>query len=369
MQETSIAYIGLDHHHRDPYFQIFDQLPVEIAAVAEPDESFDIGSIGVDEERPDSLESDVDIAAMLSDASVYRDPIECIENEDVDLVWITLSNADTPAVVEAAVDRGFDVFAEKPAARTAADLEPVARKIRDSDVTFGTAYFYRAHPVPKELRSRVLDGFFGDVWSLESRLMATKLEHRRTDHYLYEDKPSRGGILQWIGCHYVDLTTWILDEEVTRVSAQMKSFDEDADIEDGVTIQFETASGTIGTFTTGYFLREGKDSNISIYGSDAWATSPIRARVARDVPIELDIDSESDDWFGAPNRTFTYDMAFNHPPFGDFGFDFFEQFFEAREGSASTPAGIDDALRVLRIMDAAYESADVGEWVDVDPTP
>lgn len=369
MAETSIGYIGLDHHHRDPYFQIFDQLPVEITAVAEPDEAFDVGAIGVDEDRPDSLESDVDIGAMLADASVYRDPQELIANEDVDLVWITLSNRDTPAVIEAAVDRGFDVFSEKPGARTAEDLAPVARKVRDADVTFGTSYFYRGHPVPKELRERVKDGFFGDVWELESRLMATKLEHRRTDHYLYDDAASRGGILQWIGCHYVDLTAWILDEEITRVNAQMKTFDEgDSDVEDAVTLQFESESGTIGTFTTGYYLREGKDSNISIYGSDGWATSPIRARVARDVPIDLDLDSESEDWVGAPTRTFTYDMAFNRPPFGDFGFDYFQQFFDAIEGDAPTPAGIDDAMRVLRIMDAAYESAERGEWVDVEPT-
>lgn len=365
MSNVRIGYAGLDHHHRDPYFQLFEQLPVEVVAAAEPDESFDIGTLREDEERPDSMETDVDAGEIVGDAPFYRDPVEMVESEALDLVWVTLSNRDTPTVLEAGVDQGYDIFTEKPGARTAADLEPVAEKVRERDVTVGTDYFYRYHPIAKALRRRVADGFFGDVWAFESKLHATQLAHRRTDHYLYQWAPSRGGIVQWIGLHYIDLLMDVLGENITRVCAQTIDRTDDTDVEDGATLQFETESGAIGTVTTGYYVHEGKETEVAIYGDDAWATTPLRSRVDRDEPVDLELFSDDPDWMGAPNRTITYDIAYDRPPFGDFGFEFFEEFIAACQGDAASPAGIDDLLRVLRVLDAIYESADTDRWVSV----
>jgi len=44
--------------------------------------------------------------------------------------------------------------------------------------------------------------------------------------------------------------------------------------------------------------------------------------------------------------------------------DYFEAFFDGVE-TGDVPATVDDALCLLRVLDAAYESAERDSWVDV----
>ncbi|KZN23292.1 hypothetical protein A4G99_14740 [Haladaptatus sp. R4] len=212
---TKIGYVGLDHHHCQPYLDSIDQLDVELTATA--DERF----------TPEAL--DIETA---SDAPHYGSVERLLDDSDVDLVWITLSNRDTPEVIEAAVERGIDVFTEKPAARTATDLEPVAAAARESEATVGVSYTWRGHPISKQLHELRRSGFFGDVRSFDLRFVASSLRTRDTDHYLFENDASRGGIVQWLGVHWLDLVPWILDDPIVRVNANLSAGTPEVDIED-----------------------------------------------------------------------------------------------------------------------------------------
>jgi len=363
MTRTKIGYIGLDHHHRDPYFQVIDQLPAELIAVCEPNEDFDVDSIAAVQDRPDAISSeDLDVGSMIDNAAVYRDPEELIATEDVDVVWLTLPNRDTPAVIESAIDEGVHVLSEKTAARTAGDLEPLADRTEETGVTVGVTYFYRTHPAAKEMRQLNQEGFFGDVWSIESRYIGSKLAMRNTSHFEYDKEASRGGVLQWLGVHWIDLIMYILDEPITRVNARTRNY-AGAEIEDGAAVQFEMASGTIGTFQNGYYLESPeKDSTFAIYGSDGTARSSV---TKGEEPISLELSSYSEEWMGAPDRTIDFDLAYDElPSWGDTVLEFFQKFFDAIESDEQVPADIRDGVAVLKVLDAIYESAETGEWVD-----
>lgn len=370
MTHPTVGYIGVEHHHRDPYFQIAGELGVEITSVCEPGTEFDPSSVEAMSDRPDEITAEgVDVQAMIRNASVYVDPEDMLASEDLDAIWITYSNRDTPRIIEAAVDAGVDVISEKPLARTAADLRPVAEKARDAGVTVGVTYFYRANPVAKALQKRVANDFFGDIWAVDARYVGSMLAYRNTDHYIYHAGPSRGGVLQWIGLHWIDLCMWVLNDPITRVCMQASHADTGG-IEDGVALQFETRTGVMGTFQSGYYLGEkGKDTELTVYGTDATATSPVHddAR-AGGGSVPLVLSSDRDDWFGAPRRTIEFEFGYDQlPSWGDFVLEFFEAFFSGRQTPGGVPADITDALRVLTVLDAAYESAETGEWIDVEP--
>jgi predicted dehydrogenase len=350
---VSVGYVGLDHHHRAPYVDSIAHLErCEVVATADPYGST-AAEVGADSFR---------------ELPHYDSTESLVESEDVDVVWLTVANRETPTAIEAALEGGADVYTEKPGARTAAELEPISDRIRradDSTVCF--SYPWRAHPVAEELRARAKSGFFGDVRSFDLRFIASKLSARPTDHYLFDWDASRGGIVQWLGVHWVDLVPWILGDRIHRVNATMSNRHGDVDTEDGATIQLELAdSGAVGTHSTGYYLREGRyDTEIKIYGEEGRCTwDPVGDVFGFDDQTSLRLDS--DEWSSTPVRTLTYEYESVPGYGGSWGLSFFEQFLDAREGTADVPADIDDALRVLTVLDAAYESAETGEWVTVD---
>jgi len=208
--------------------------------------------------------------------------------------------------------------------------------------------------------------FFGDICSFDLRFVASKLSTRATDHYLFDADYSRGGILQWLGVHWIDLVPYFLDDEVARVNATLTRDHDDVDVEDGATLQIELdESGAVGTLSTGYYLREGQyDTEIKVYGSQGRCTwDPIGDVFGFEDQTVLHLDS--DDWSGTLVRQLTYEYEPTPGYGGEWGLSFFGEFLAARDGRGDNPADIDDAIRVLRVLDAAYESAETDRWTVV----
>jgi len=370
MSETRIGYVGVDHHHRDPYFQIAARLPIDVVALCEPGQEYTPSDIEPHADRPDEITSeDVDIGSVIEGASVYSTVEDMLTESDLDALWVTYRNDTVPSIVDAAVDHGVDILSEKPLARRASELEPIAERARNADVTVGTTYFYRYNPVVQALRQHVAEGRFGDIWSVDGRYVGSKLAMRDTSHYIYDDEVSRGGALQWIGLHWIDLFMYVLDEPIVHVCARSSGTAEAA-IEEGMTLQFETESGTSGTFQTGYYLGEPiKDTRFAVYGRDATADSPIHHNAHNgETTVPLEVYSNREDWRGASRRRTAFELNYDRfPAWGDYVLTFFAEFFDGRK-TGSVPADLDDALRVLRVLDAAYESAGGNGWVAVSRT-
>lgn len=346
---VDIGYVGLDHHHRDPYLDTISQLDAAVVATADPwgTQPTDVG------------------AATLADLPWYASVDALLEGEDLDLLWVTLSNERTPAAIEAAVDAGVDVMSEKPGARTGKDLESAARAARDADATVGFAYTWRGHPIAVDLRERAAAGFFGDLRGFDLRFIASQLATRPTDHYLFDAAASRGGIIQWLAVHWIDLLPWLLDDSIVRVDAELSYGTDAVDVEDGAVVRLELASGAVGTLTTGYYLREGRyDTAIEIYGTDGRSSwDPMGPTFGFDGETHIEFDS--DRWPSTPHREVIHEYQPAPGYGGRWGLAFFEQFLAARRGEAAVPAGLDDALAVLRVLDAVYESAETDGWIAV----
>lgn len=345
----NVGYIGLDHHHRDPYLETLQQLPVEVTAACEPDPEFDTDGI-----------------ELLADVPIF-DTVDEVLDSDVDAVWVTLSNRSTPAVVVKALEQDVHVYTEKPVGRTAADLEPVMAAEAESSAVTCVSYPWRGHPFADALRERTREGFFGAVRSVEARFVASELSHRDTSHYLFDAGESRGGILQWLGIHWLDLVPWTLSERIVTVTADTVSSTAGVDVEDGATLQFELDNGALCTLVTGYYLDDGcYDTEILIRGSDGTARwDPIGRTFGFNDETELELTDLTGRW-DEPSRTVTHQYDVRPGYGGNWGYEYAAQFLAACRGEATVPASLRDAHRVLEVLDAAYESARTGRTVSVD---
>lgn len=344
-----IGYVGTNHHHVDPYLASIDQLPAEVIAVADPER--------------DMSDDDDD---RFADAEGYESPAALFDGADVDLVWLTASNRQTPDLVRAAIDRDLHVFTEKPAARTAADLDPVAEAARRSESVVGTAYTWRAHPIAEQLQGFVADGFFGDLRNVDMRFFASDPASRPTNHYLFDPAASRGGIVQWLGVHWLDLLPWLLEEPIAAVNATLAEA-EGLGVEVGASIQFETAAGTNGSHDCGYYLDEDRyDTSIALHGTEGYSSwDPMGDRFGFEGETALELCALGSQWESTPRRRIVHEYEPAPGYGGTWGLSFFEEFLEACREDGEPPADLDDALAVLRVLDAIYDSADRREWVAV----
>ncbi|WP_114579019.1 Gfo/Idh/MocA family protein [Saliphagus sp. LR7] len=347
---TTVGFIGLANPHAMMYLESLQELPTEVTCACELNESVNA------EDFPG-----------LDGAPIYDDIEELFTSEAVDAVWMSLPNQDTPPAIELAAEYGVDVYAEKTLARTAAELEPAIDAAETAGITVVAGYQNRANAVTREMRSRVIEGFFGDLRAVEARMITSQLgRFRDASQYSYRVDSSRGGILQWLGCHTIDMLRFMLDEPAARVNAQVEYGADGVEVEDGATVQFELAeSGALGTLQAGYYDRE-YDTYIGIHGSEgraAWSGSDTPAD--RDV---LELDSYTK-WPVAPRRTIDYDYDDSMGYGGTIGLDYMANFLNTVEGRDSDPslnATIHDSLAVLRFLDAVYESAETDEWVALE---
>lgn len=355
MTNHTVGYVGLDHHHAEPYLRTLESLPVSVECACEPNPDFDVTSV-----------------SALGDVTVYEDFERMLTNEQFDAVFMTLPNRDTPDAIRLALSAGVHAFTEKPAARTASELDPVVESASDAESTVCVSYPWQHHPISRKLASLIDDGFFGDVRAFDARFVASQLEFRDTSHFIFDADASRGGILQWLGIHWLQLLSHLLDERIVRVNATTADAEAaDVDVEAGATLQLETSGGALGTLQCGYYLADDLyDTRIDIYGSEGRSSwNPMGRRFGFEGETTLELDDASGEWESTPHRTITHDYDPEPGYGGAWGKRFVREFFEACESGGTPPVTLSDALTVLRILDAAYESADRGEWVAVRDGP
>ncbi len=356
---TTVGFVGLQHSHTEQYLASLEQLPVTVTGVCEPDETIDVALLA------DSYDLDV---------PRYRDPARLLDVETPDVVWVALPNRATPNVLQLALERDVSVFAEKSLARTASELEPIVTTAERADAFVSPAYVNRSKPVYRYLSELSSDGFFGEIRGFDGRFiknsLASRLESDGQPGYLYREADARGGILQWLGCHMIDLFARLLPGRIQAVCAQTSHGVEAVATEDGATVQFETTDGAMGTLQVGYYFRPASHPRgdqtagptyepLQIYGMDGSAIVTPGATGIR-------LGATSSAWDAAPIQRREFEEP-DVPGYGGAGgLAYYREFFECVEGAEPrNVATLEDELRVLRILDAAYESAENRRWVEV----
>lgn len=265
--------------------------------------------------------------------------------------------------------RGIHVMSEKP---IGVSSEAVARVVEAADragLQLGVMYQNRYHPTSREARHMVGSGAIGRVTACESRMVTSQVKFRNPKHWLFNKALSGGGILSWLGCHYIDLLCYVMGEDIVSVSALVDTQSgEDIDVEDVASLSFRFQSGALGSMQAGYQLVLSKAGYI---GPNYDTYMGFRGTLGRvfwtptQAPPELHLESMAPQWRTAPQRTFAYTLPQVDAYGGAYGVDFVDDFIRATQGEGAPPACGADALKVARIVEAAYRSSQTGQRVDV----
>lgn len=162
---------------------------------------------------------------------------------DVDLVIVATTNDMLAPVTLAAVRAGKHVLVEKPAARNAAELEPVAAAARAAGVAAKVGFNHRFHPAFLKAREIVDSGALGPLMFVRARYghggrLGMEKEWRGNPQI------AGGGEMLDQGVHLIDLSRWFLGD-FSEVTGRVATYFWDWPVEDNGFAMLRTPGGQI----------------------------------------------------------------------------------------------------------------------------
>ncbi len=266
------------------------------------------------------------------------------------------------------LESGIHVISEKPIGATVAEVEHVVDAASANGLRLGVMYQNRFHPLSQEARRLVQSGVIGAITGCEARLITSQVRFRNPAHWLFKKDVSGGGILSWLGCHYLDLLRYVTGSEITAVSAMVDTLSGEAiDVEDVAALSLRFADGFIGSLQAGYQLALSRSGYM---GPNYETYMSIRGTEGRVVwePAggEVKLLAESTQWTDSPSREVSFSLPTVDAYGGAYGLSFLDRFLESTERrDTEPPADGVDALQVARVIEGAYESSESGRHIRI----
>jgi UDP-N-acetylglucosamine 3-dehydrogenase len=276
--------------------------------------------------------------------AAYADYEAMLDKTKPDAVSVCTPPAMHLPVVQAAAARNISVLCEKPPARTVAETEALAEAMASSSGILQFAFCHRFHQSVTQARALIANGKLGRIVQVYNRF-GFRFE-RAGRSWFTEREVAGGGVLIDTLVHSIDILRALLDEEITRVSASV-STTLPIEVEDSASILVTSASGVAASLNCSW-VTPVSEAEIRIYGTEGEAVidyaqpDGLRYRLADD-----------QDWTTLP---------FDQPS----RFVLQAEHFLTCVASGSAPSvGANDALAVMKVIDAAYRSVESGRPVAV----
>lgn len=300
-------------------------------------------------------------ASLAPAASSFPNTESMLDGAHLDAVVIALPpNLHADAAV-AALERGVNVYVEKPLASSLDDAARIRNAWRISGKTGMIGFNYRFNLLFRELQRRVAHGEAGRLIGVRSVFSSP---HRALPEWKKSHRTG-GGVLLEMASHHVDMIRFVTGREVESVSAATQSVHND---EDSATITLHLDGDAIAQ--SFFSLSSVDDDSIEVYG-DAGKLSvqrmsslgveftPPRALAGRRIAALSHRLTRMVG--GAPHLLAKMRSPLNEPSYRLA----FEHFVNSiRLGTPCSP-DLDDGYSALAVITAAKEAAEIGSSVAI----
>ena len=323
-----VAMLSRWHVHAAGYAREFQARPdVKLTAVwdEEPDKGREFAAgLGID------FEADLD--AILA-------------RPDVDAVCVNAPTSMHREVIIKAAEAGKHIFTEKVLAPTVAECQDIRAAILKSGVKFCISFPHRTAPHNLLAKKVVEDGLLGQVTYLRIRNAHNGASAGWLPPHFYSQEQCCGGAMMDLGAHPMYLIGWLLGKPAEISSAF--TYVTGHEVEDNAVSVMKYPCGAVAVSETGFvtgnspFMLElyGTDGSLVITGNDIRLISPKNS-------------GEIGGWV-IPNKL---------PPALPGAIT---QFVEGVLHDKEIIFGLDDALLLTEIMEAAYKAHSQGGFVKV----
>ena len=328
-----VAFIGVSHWHANEfYLPALSTRDVEIVALSDPDEQA----------------CERSAAQFDLDCPHFTDFRKLLDETEADLVFAGAPHIDMTEIAAELLAREQPFHMEKPMGVGWQMLETVAARAEQKNVFASVALVSRYYGVVEKLREMRLAGELGTPVHYYYRLLAGSPQRYMETHceWMLDPVLAGAGPLFNFGPHVIDLFIHLIDD-VAEVTARWSHGLFANEVEDHATVMMVGANtSAVGVGEIGYTMPESYERYFSVSTSELHVGGGMS---------DEDILMRGADNFhvGGPDISGLYDHYVG---------DVLAR-FEAGEPPIAT---IGDMVPVLRVMNAAVESAHEGVTVVLD---
>ena len=318
---------------------------------------------GVYDIKPERMED-----AASKGLYTYESLDEMLQDSEIDIVLCACYNNYHKEVVIRALEAGKHVLCEKPATLSSKDMVEMMETAKRCGKVFTIDHNRRVNKDFVAMRRAVESGVIGKPYVIETRVEGS----RGLPEGWRDTKALGGGMMYDWGVHLIDQMLYMFDEKVTNIFCKMYKvkYDEVDDafhlvltFESGLTCYIEVATNNFISHPRWYVL--GEEGTLQI---DDWACN---GKIVKCLERENHWSNDIKPIKAGPTKTMAPrdpstvevipisapdDVIDNLDPV-------YFQLVDAMEGKAELTIKPEEALRVIKVMEAAFLSAETGEAI------
>ena len=328
---VKIAVVGVGHWHAPMYIKALRDSDLPIAALADPDGAA-LRRVGAD-----------------LDCASYSSLAELLEREQPDFVFAHAPHDEMTAVVAELVAARVAFTIEKPAGLDWRELQTVATQADDAGLFGAVSLVARTYPLVRRCRELLEAGELGAPTHYYYRLFAGEPSRYREWHVPWMLDPDRAGAgcLHNFGPHVIDLVHYLTGQPIVEVFCRLSSLTHDEPVPDLACLVMRTEGGALAAAEVSYTMPTAYErffsfSSTAIHCSGDLDTGTVWYRDGR----EEQISEQSGDW----TLRYVQDVI---------------RRFEAGERPLAT---LGDMAQTLRVINAAAESHETGQAIELPPS-
>ncbi|MDD9730376.1 Gfo/Idh/MocA family oxidoreductase [Mameliella sp. AT18] len=322
----------------------------------------------------------------------YGDWREMLESERgradrVDLVTVATPNATHFEITKAFLEGGFHVLVEKPMTMTVSEGEEIVCLARETGRICAVNYGYSGYALVRQMRAMVAAGDLGRV-----RMVVAEFAHGHhadagdadNPRVRWRYDPAQAGVsAQFADCgiHALHMASFVIGQEVERLSADTVSCIESRVLEDDAQVNLRFDGGAVGRlWTSSIALGRQHGLTLQVFGEKGglrWAQEQPNQLYWMPLGGRLEVIERGGPGL-SPEATRASRVTVGHAEgmplaFGNIYADLAEAIRARAEGRAIDPAAdlyprAEDGLRSMAAVFAVAESGKAeGAWVEARP--
>ena len=293
-----------------------------------------------------NLESATAAADQLKIKKAYGSYEELLADDEIAAIYNPLPNhLHVPWSIKA-LEAGKHVLCEKPIGLSSDEGQQLVEAGKQHpELKLMEAFMYRHHPQWQKTREIVRAGGIGKLVTIQSLF-----SYFNDDENNFRNISAfGGGGLMDIGCYPISLSRFIFESEPVRVMG-IADFDPAFNVDRLVSAILDFGSGT-STLTCS--TQMAPYQRVNIFGETG--------RIEIEIPFNAPPDKPCKIWHQTADESIeqmTFDICNQYTIQGDL-------FSKAILNNSPVPTPIEDAVLNMKVIEAIFESAKCGNWMDV----
>ncbi len=265
-----------------------------------------------------------------------------LSRDDIDAVIVDTPTNQHREVIVKAAEAKKHIFTEKVLAITSADARAIADAVEKAGVQFVISFPHRTMPHNLYAKQTVDQGKLGTVNLLRVRNAHNGASGGWLPAHFYDKETCGGGAMMDLGAHGMYLSHWLLGRP-TKVQAGFTHVT-GKEVEDNAVALLEFDGGAMAINETG-FVSQDSPFSLELYGDKG-------CLLIGGPDNQVRLKTGGQDWETVTDLPAPLPSAM-------------EQWVEGILRGGSIVFGLDDALALTDVMEAAYQSHETGSKVDM----